>query len=95
MVRLSNFDIKYLNEEGKAVSVDDITGDQRQKLANYYGYVLKAYMSKIPNEKQAGICKTNMVDTTTEPLGLWSLDAKKDWVRNATYKAFCDALSGK
>jgi len=95
MVRLSNFDIKYLNEEGKAVSVDDITGDQRQKLANYYGYVLKAYMSKIPNEKQAGICKSNMVDTTSEPVGLWSLDAKKDWVRNATYKAFCDALSGK
>lgn len=95
LVRLSNFDIKYKDAEGNAVTVEDITADQRQKLADYYGQLLKTYMTKIPNEKQAGICKSNMVDTTADPVGLWSLDAKKDWVRNATYKAFCDALSGK
>jgi hypothetical protein len=95
LVRLSNFDIKYKDAEGNAVNVANITDEQRQKLADYYGQLLKAYMSKIPNEKQAGICKSNMVDTATDPVGLWSLDAKKDWVRNATYKAFCDALSGK
>jgi hypothetical protein len=49
-------------------------------------------MTKIPNEKQAGICKGNMADTG-DPVGLWAI--KKDWVRTATYKAFCDALSGK
>jgi hypothetical protein len=95
LVRLSNFDIKYKDAEGNAVTVENITADQRQKLADYYGQLLKTYMTKIPNEKQAGICKSNMVDTTADPVGLWSLDAKKDWVRNATYKAFCDALSGK
>ena len=56
-------------------------------------------MTKIPREKQAGICKGNMLDTG-DPVGLWAykaIDAKgtKDWVRTATYKAFCDALSGK
>ena len=56
-------------------------------------------MNKIPNDKQAGICKGNMLDTG-DPVGLWAskaIDAKgtKDWVRTATYKAFCDALSGK
>lgn len=95
LIRLSNFDIKYQNATGANVTADKITNDQRQKLADYYGHVIKLYMNKIPHEKQAGICKGNMSDTS-DPVGLWSIDAdSKDWVRNATYKAFCDALSGK
>jgi hypothetical protein len=99
LIRLSNFDIKYQDAEGLSVSADKITDAQRQLLADYYGYVIKSYMTKIPHEKQAGICKGNMLDTS-DPVGLWAykaIDAKgtKDWVRTATYKAFCDALSGK
>jgi hypothetical protein len=94
LIRLSNFDISYKDAEGANVAAKDITDEQRQKLADYYGYVIKSYMSKIPNEKQAGICKGNLSDTT-DPVGLWSVDSKsKDWVRTATYKAFCDALGG-
>ena len=95
LIRLSNFDIKYQNVEGLNVAASDITEAQRQKLADYYGYVIKSYMKKIPNEKQAGICKGNMADTS-DPVGLWAIDSKsKDWVRTATYKAFCDALQGE
>ena len=94
MIRLSNFDIKYLNEAGSSVSVDKITSDQRQKLADYYGFVIKQYMQRIPNDKQAGLCKTNMVDTG-DPVGLWTKNSKQEWVRTVTYKAFCDALSGQ
>ncbi len=94
LIRLSNFDIKYLDADGASVSADKISQAQRQNLADYYGYVIKSYMSKIPHEMQAGICKGNLADTT-DPVGLWSVDKSKDWVRNATYKAFCDALSGK
>ena len=95
LIRLSNFDIKYQDATGAAVNATGITEAQRQQLADYYGYVIKSYMNKIPHDKQAGICKSNMVDTT-DPVGLWSYDnITKDWVRNATYKAFCDALSGK
>ncbi len=94
LIRLSNFDIKYQDAEGASVSASNITDEQRQKLADYYGYVIKSYMSKIPNDKQAGICKGNLVDTS-DPVGLWSVDSKsRDWVRNATYKAFCNALGG-
>ena len=95
LIRLSNFDIKYQDATGANVTVDKISTVQRQKLADYYGYVIKCYMAKIPKDKQAGMCKSNLVDTTSDPVGLWSYDSKKDWVRNATYKAFCDALSGK
>ena len=94
LIRLSNFDIKYQNANGGNVAAKDITDDQRQRLADYYGYVIKSYMSKIPHDKQAGICKGNLADTG-DPVGLWAIDSKsKDWVRTATYKAFCDALSG-
>lgn len=99
LIRLSNFDIKYQDADGVSVSADKITDDQRQKLADFYGYVIKSYMSKISHDKQAGICKGNLSDTS-DPVGLWAIKAidskgTKDWVRTATYKAFCDAFTGK
>ena len=94
LIRLSNFDITYKDATGANVAAKDITEEQRQKLADFNAYVIKSYMSKIPSDKQAGLCKGNMVDTS-DPVGLWSVDSNsKDWVRTATYKAFCDALSG-
>ena len=95
LIRLSNFDIKYQDATGAFVTAEQITADQRQRLADYYGFVIKSYMSIIPSDKQAGLCKSNMADTS-DPVGLWSIDKdSKDWVRTATYKAWCDALSGK
>ena len=95
LIRLSNFDIKYQDATGANVAAKDITDAQRQRLADFYGHVITLYMTMIPPEKQAGICKGNMADTS-DPVGLWAIDSKsKDWVRTATYKAFCEALSGK
>ena len=99
LIRLSNFDIKYQDAAGANVSASGITKEQRQNLADFYAYVIRSYMAKIPSDKQAGLCKGNLLDTS-DPVGLWSydiVDAKgtKDWVRTATYKAFCDALSGQ
>ena len=93
LIRLSNFDIKYQDAAGVNVTANEIKAGQRQKLADYYGYVIKSYMTKIPHNQQAGICKGNLADTS-DPVGLWAIDSNKDWVRTATYKAFCDALSG-
>lgn len=93
-IRISNFDIKYEDAEGEAVGTEAITDAQRQNLANYYALVIKKYMEIIPGEKQMGITKGNLLDTG-DPVGLWTKSTTGDWVRNATYKAFCDALSGK
>lgn len=95
LVRLSGFDIKYVDAEGANVTSQVITDTQRQNLANYYAYVIKQYMAKIPQDKQAGLCKSNMFDTTSDPVGLWSKNKAGDYERNAVYKAWCDALSGK
>ena len=95
LIRVSNFDIKYIDVEGNSVAAAKITEEQRQLLADYYAKVISKYMAKIPSPQQAGMCKGSMVDTG-DPVGLWLIDTEsKDWVRNATYKAFCDALSGK
>lgn len=95
LIRISNFDIKYQGADGANVTAAGITPEQRLRLAYYYGHLIKKYMEKIPSDKQAGICKGNMADTS-DPVGLWSVDFDtKDWVRTATYKTFCDALSGK
>ena len=95
LIRLSNFDIRYQDATGNSVTAKDITDAQRQQLADYYAYVIQRYMEIIPRDKQAGLCKSNMADTG-DPVGLWSIDSKsKDWVRNATYEAFCKALSGQ
>lgn len=95
LIRVSNFDIKYVNEKGTSVSPTNITDEQRQKLADYNAYALKAYISIIPKDKQAGINKSNLTDTTSDAVGIWTPNKTKDWVRNATYKAWCDALGGK
>ena len=95
LIRVSNFDIKYVDETGASVTAAKITDEQRQKLADYNAYAIKTYMSKIPSDKQAGICKENIVDSS-DPVGLWTKSGKSsDWVRNATYAAWCEALSGK
>lgn len=98
LIRLSNFDVKYQDADGNAIMADKITKEQRQKLADYHAFVIKAYMSKIPKEVQAGLCKGNIFDLSNgsgDPVGLWSKATNGDWLRNATYEAFCKALSGK
>lgn len=94
LIRLSNFDIKYEDADGKNVGTDVITNEQRQKLADYNARLIKAYLTKIAADKQAGICKTNISDSK-DPVGLWTETKEEGWKRNAIYKAFCDGVSGK
>lgn len=95
LIRLANFDIKYMDASGLSVTTAKITDEQRQKLAEFNKYAIQTYMNKIPKDKQAGICKSVLVDGS-DPVGLWTPNSKtRDWVRTATYKAWCEALGGK
>ena len=97
LIRLSNFDIKYEDADGVSVTADKITKAQRQALADYHARVIRLYMSQIPAAQQAGLCKGNFFDASSgagDPVGLWSKAANGDWLRNATYEAFCKALGG-
>lgn len=97
LIRLSNFDITYEDADGVSVTADKITKAQRQALADYHARVIRLYMSQIPAAQQAGLCKGNFFDASSgagDPVGLWSKAANGDWLRNATYEAFCKALGG-
>lgn len=95
LIRLTNFDIKYMDAAGLNVVTTKITDEQREALAEFNKYAIQTYMSKIPNDKQAGICKNVLADDS-DPTGLWTPTGKnKTWIRNATYKAWCEALGGK
>ena len=97
LIRLSNFDITYEDADGVSVTADKITKAQRQALADYHARVIRLYMSQIPAAQQAGLCKSNFFDASSgagAPVGLWSKAANGDWLRNATYEAFCKALGG-
>lgn len=96
-IRLSNLDIRYRDAQGKNVSAASLTDAQCEKVAEYYAYIIKSYLTKVPSAQQAGICKGNIFDNG-DNVGLFTertIGKNKDWVRNACYKAFCDALSGK
>ena len=97
LIRLSNFDIMYEDADGVSITADKITKAQRQALADYHARVIRLYMSLIPAAQQAGLCKGNFFDASSgsgAPVGLWSKAANGDWLRNATYEAFCKALGG-
>lgn len=97
LIRLTNFDIKYIGEDGKAINADKLTDEERQCVADYYAYAIRSYLTKIHADKQAGIYKGYLVDKS-EYVGLWAsrkVGKATDWVRTSVYKAFCDALSGK
>jgi hypothetical protein len=97
LIRLSNFDITYEDADGVSITADKITKAQRQALADYHARVIRLYMSLIPAAQQAGLCKGNFFDASSgsgAPVGLWSKAANGDWLRNATYEAFCKALGG-
>ncbi len=97
LVRISGFDIRYQGEDGKYISADKLTDEQRQSVADYYAYAIKSYINKIPAAKQAGIVKGNLLDKS-DYVGLWAqrkVGKNIDWIRTSVYKAFCDALSGK
>lgn len=97
LIRLTNFDIKYIGEDGKAINADKLTDEERQCVADYYAYAIRSYLTKIHADKQAGIYKGYLVDKS-EYVGLWTskkVGKTTDWVRTSVYKAFCDALSGK
>lgn len=97
LIRLTNFDIKYIGEDGKAINADKLTDEERQCVADYYAYAIRSYLTKIRADKQAGIYKGCLVDKS-ENVGLWAsrkVGKTTDWVRTSVYKAFCEALSGK
>lgn len=79
LVRVSEFDMGYVNSSGRDVPTSEMTETQHQNMADYYEWILKEYFRLIPPEQQWGICFWCPTDSpaysgwrANTPVGLWT-----------------------
>ncbi len=79
LVRVSEFDMGYVNASGKDVPTGEMTEKQHQNMADYYEWILKEYFRLIPPEQQWGICFWCPTDSPANsgwrantPVGIWT-----------------------
>ncbi|MDE6770346.1 MAG: endo-1,4-beta-xylanase [Muribaculaceae bacterium] len=79
LVRVSEFDMGYVNANGRDVPTAEMTETQHQNMADYYEWILKEYFRLIPAEQQWGICFWCPTDSpaysgwrANTPVGIWT-----------------------
>ncbi len=79
LVRVSEFDMGYVNASGKDVPTGEMTEQQHKNMADYYEWILKEYFRLIPPEQQWGICFWCPTDSPANsgwrantPVGIWT-----------------------
>ncbi|MDE5882252.1 MAG: endo-1,4-beta-xylanase [Muribaculaceae bacterium] len=79
LVRVSEFDMGYVNANGRDVPTAEMTEKQHQNMADYYEWILKEYFRLIPAEQQWGICFWCPTDSpaysgwrANTPVGIWT-----------------------
>jgi GH35 family endo-1,4-beta-xylanase len=98
LVRISELDMGYVGTDGKAVKTADMTEEQHKQMAELYTWVIKQYLTTIPQAQQWGICQWCATDAPAssgwrggEPVGLWDVN----YYRKHTYASFADGLGNK
>lgn len=79
LVRVSEFDMGYVNASGQDVATGNMTEKQHQNMADYYEWIIKEYLRLIPAEQQWGICFWCPTDSPANsgwrantPVGIWT-----------------------
>lgn len=79
LVRVSEFDMGYVNASGRDVPTGEMTEKQHQNMADYYEWILNEYFRLIPPEQQWGICFWCPTDSPVNsgwrantPVGIWT-----------------------
>lgn len=98
LVRVSEFDMGYVNASGKDVATSEMTEQQHQNMADYYEWILKEYFRLIPPEQQWGICFWCPTDSpaysgwrANTPVGIWTLNT---FYRKHAYAGIVRGLGG-
>ena len=100
LVRVSEMDMGYVrgtNRWGSSVKTDQLTEAEHKKMADFYEWIIKQYLTIIPPEQQWGICQWCTTDSPTnsgwrggEPVGIWDLT----YYRKHAYAGFVRGLNG-
>ncbi len=79
LVRVSEFDMGYVNANGRDVPTGEMTEKQHKNMADYFEWILKEYFRLIPPEQQWGICFWCPTDSPANsgwrantPVGIWT-----------------------
>ncbi|MDE6554035.1 MAG: endo-1,4-beta-xylanase [Muribaculaceae bacterium] len=79
LVRVSEFDMGYVNASGRDVPTGEMTEQQHKNMADYYEWIIKEYFRLIPPEQQWGICFWCPTDSPANsgwrantPVGIWT-----------------------
>lgn len=98
LVRVSEFDMGYVNASGKDVATGDMTEAQHHNMADYYEWIIKEYLRLVPAEQQWGICFWCPTDAPTfggwranTPVGLWTYGT---FYRKHAYAGVVEGLGG-
>ncbi len=98
LVRVSEFDMGYVNAAGRDVPTAEMTEEQHKRMADYYEWILKEYFRLIPAEQQWGICFWCPTDSPANsgwrantPVGIWTHGT---FYRKHAYAGIVNGLGG-
>ena len=98
LVRVSELDIEFKDEQGNNVVVENMTDAQLRKVSDFYKWIIQQYIANVPAAQQYGFCIWTAVDadpasswTHNQLYGLWN----KNFNRTHAYAGFADGLGGK
>ena len=87
----------YNNASGKSVPTKSMTETQHKKMADFYEWIIKQYLTIIPPAQQWGICQWCTTDSpensgwrANTPVGIWDLN----YYRKHVYAGFVRGLNG-
>ena len=98
LVRVSELDIEFKDEQGNNVVVEKMTDAQLRKVSDFYKWIIQQYIANVPAAQQYGFCIWTAIDadpstswTHNQLYGLWN----KNFNRTHAYAGFADGLGGK
>lgn len=96
-VRVSELDMGMDDASGKAVSTGNMTEAMHKRMADYYEWIIKQYLTLIPPEQQWGICQWCPTDAPANsgwradtPVGIWDIN----YYRKHVYAGFVRGFGG-
>lgn len=88
LVRISGFNIKYIDASNVTLNAAAMTVDQGKKMGDFYKFIIKKYLEIIPANQRYGIFVSNITDNGDEPNGLWT----GKYSRKPQYGGFAEGL---
>lgn len=99
LIKISELDVGIVPQAfGTALTTDQVTYEQKLKIADFCQFIIQKYFEIIPAAQQYGITQWNCTDSPAgsgwrpgEPVGLWDAN----YSRTPTYGGFANGLAGK